>query len=63
MVVSRRAVRLPGMFAALFNLNGHPHYVHSGWFLISLGNLVVVIAMIVVFVLALVLPFPRRKQP
>ncbi|HTS72163.1 MAG TPA: hypothetical protein VMG74_00455 [Gaiellaceae bacterium] len=51
------------MFAALFNLNGHPHYVHSGWFLISLGNLVVVIAMIVVFVLALVLPFPRRKQP
>jgi uncharacterized membrane protein len=55
-------VMLPGMFAAVFNLNGHPHYVHSGWFLISVGNLIVIVAMSVVFVLALALPFPRGDE-
>lgn len=50
------------MLGAVFNLNGHPHYIHSGWFLISVGNLVVIVAMIVVFVLALLLPFPGRKD-
>ena len=51
------------LLGAAFNLNGRPHYIHAGWFLISVGNLVVVVAMIVVFVLALVLPFPGRKRP
>ena len=34
------------------------HYVHVGVFTISVTNLLIVVAMIVVFVLALVLPFP-----
>jgi len=50
------------LLAAVFNLNGRPHYVHSGWFLISVGNLVVIVLMVVVFVLALLLPFPGRRR-
>lgn len=34
------------------------HYVHWGVISISLTNLLIILAMIVVFVLALVLPFP-----
>jgi hypothetical protein len=52
-------VTQPALIAAVFNLNGHARYVHSGWFLISDANLVVIVAMIVIFVLAIALPFPR----
>jgi hypothetical protein len=48
--------------AALIDLDGRPHYPHSGWFLISIANLVVIVAMVVVFVLAILLPFPRDKS-
>jgi hypothetical protein len=51
------------VLGAVIDLNGRPHYVHSGWFLISYANLGVIIAMIAVFVLAIALPFPgSRKQ-
>ena len=43
-------------------LNGKPYYIHWGWFQISAANLIVVIAMILVFVLAIVLPFPGRRR-
>jgi type IV secretory pathway component VirB8 len=49
------------LVATLIDLNGRPHYLHSGWFLISVANLVVIVAMVVVFVLAIVLPFPRDR--
>ncbi len=69
MVGSDEIGTLPGMsfvalhlLGAVFNLNGRPHYIHSGWFLISVGNLVVICLMVAVFVLALVLPFPGRKR-
>ena len=56
---------LLGMFAlvlgAVINLNGRPRYVHSGWFLISVANLVVIAAMLVVFALAILLPFPGQE--
>jgi hypothetical protein len=52
----------PMILAALIDLDGHPHYLHSGWFLISAANLVVIVAMVVVFVLAIVLPFPGDKS-
>jgi large-conductance mechanosensitive channel len=35
-------------------------YVHWGVFLISVTNLLVVVAMVFLFVLALVVPFPSR---
>ena len=50
------------LLAAVIDLNGRPHYVHSGWFLISVAYLVVIVAMVCVFVLAIALPFPRDGQ-
>jgi hypothetical protein len=49
------------LFGALINLNGNGTYIHWGFIQLSVANFVVIIAMIVVFVLAIVLPFPRRK--
>lgn len=43
----------------MIDLSGTQHFVHSGWFLISDANLVVIVAMVVVFALAIALPFPR----
>lgn len=36
------------------------HYFHWGFVLISVPNLVVIVTMLVVFALALVVPFPRH---
>ena len=46
----------------MIDLNGAPRYVHQGWFLISDANLVVIVLMIVVFALAIALPFPGAKR-
>ncbi len=45
----------------LINLNGPGHYIHWGFIQISVANFVVILLMIAVFVLAILLPFPRRK--
>lgn len=37
-------------------------YVHAGVVQISVANLVVIALMLVVFVLALVIPFPHRRH-
>jgi hypothetical protein len=37
-------------------------YLHWGFILISLPNLVLILVMIALFILALVLPFPGRHQ-
>jgi len=49
------------LLAALINLNGNGHYIHWGFIQMSLANFVVIISMIAVFVLAILVPFPRRK--
>jgi hypothetical protein len=49
-----------GLLGALVNLNGTGHYVHWGFVQISVANLVVIALMVVVFVAALLIPFPRR---
>ncbi len=54
-------MQIYGLLASLVNLNHPGHYVHWGFIQISLANLIVIILMIVVFVLAIALPFPRRK--
>lgn len=46
------------MMSAL-ELNGHSTYFHWGVVQISLANLIVIAAMLAIFVLALVLPFPH----
>ena len=49
------------VLGAVIDLNGRPHYLHSGWFLISVANLVVIVLMVAVFVLAISLPFPGSE--
>jgi hypothetical protein len=44
------------------SLNGAGYYIHWGFIQLSLANLVVIILMVVVFVLALLVPFPGRKE-
>ncbi len=44
-------------------LSGRPYFVHWGVVQISLPNLLVVVAMVVLFVLALILPFPPGREP
>ena len=46
---------------AVFNLNGPAHYVHWHFFQMSVANVVVIVLMIVVFILAIVIPFPKRE--
>ncbi len=50
------------LLAALVNLNGSGRYIHWGFIQLSVANLVVILLMILVFILAIVLPFPRRKE-
>ncbi len=49
------------LLAALVNLGGSGNYIHWGFIQISVANFVVIILMVVVFVLAILLPFPKRK--
>lgn len=50
------------VLAAVFNLNHRAHYVHWHFFQMSVANIAVIIAMLIVFVLAIVLPFPRLPR-
>jgi hypothetical protein len=43
---------------AVFDLSGHPTYVHWHFFQMSVANLIVIVLMIIVFWLAILLPFP-----
>jgi hypothetical protein len=46
--------------AAVFNLNHHASYLHWHFIQLSVTNLLVVVAMVVVFVVAILAPFPRH---
>lgn len=48
-------------FAAPIDLNGAGHYVHWGVVQLSVANLVVIGLMVVVFVAAVLLPFPKGR--
>jgi hypothetical protein len=45
------------------NLNHPGHYLHWGVIQISAANLIVIVLMIVIFVAALLLPFPSGRRP
>ena len=47
---------------AAVDLNHTGHYLHWGVIQLSVANLVVIGVMIVLFVLALVLPFPKGHE-
>lgn len=55
-------LQLAQTLAAVVDLGRRPRYVHSGWFLISVPNLIVIALMLAIFVLALVLPFPGGRS-
>jgi subtilase family serine protease len=46
---------------SVIDLNGPGRYVHWGFVQISVANLVVIALMIVVFVAAILVPFPKRR--
>ncbi len=47
---------------ALINLDHPAHYVGIGPFQVSVGNLVIILSMFVIFALAIFLPFPHGKD-
>ncbi|MCD9874824.1 hypothetical protein [Streptomyces guryensis] len=49
------------LFAAPIDLNGAGRYVHWGVVQLSVANLVIIGLMLVVFMAALLLPFPRGR--
>ena len=49
------------VLAAPINLDHPGHYVHWGVIQISVANLVVIGVMVLLFVLALFLPFPKGR--
>jgi hypothetical protein len=50
------------MTAAIFNLNHHAGYLHWHFIQISIGNAVVIGVMVVLFVVALLAPFPGSDR-
>jgi hypothetical protein len=50
------------MLGAVFNLNHPAHVVHWHFFQMSVSNIVVIVLMLIVFVLAIVLPFPGAAR-
>ena len=51
------------LLAAVVDLNHPGRYLHWGIIQISLANVIVIGLMLLVFVLALLLPFPKGKDP
>ena len=49
-------------FSALVNLNHPQQYLHWSFISISEANLIIIATMIIIFGLAVILPFPRPKQ-
>jgi len=52
----------PAIVGAMVNLNHPTHYIHWGWFSMSVANFALIALMIVVFVLAIVVPFPKGRR-
>jgi len=50
------------LVSAPVNLNHLGHYLHWGVIQISVANLIVIIVMVVVFALAILLPFPTKRD-
>ena len=47
--------------AAIVNLNHHASYVHWHFFQMSVSNVVVIVLMVIVFVAAILAPFPSHR--
>jgi len=52
---------MPHILASLVNLNTPGRYIDWGFIQLSLANLLVIASMLVVFILAIILPFPHSS--
>jgi hypothetical protein len=50
------------MTAAIFNLNHPASTVHWHFFLMTVANIVVIVAMLIVFTVAVLVPFPGHSR-
>lgn len=50
------------LLGALLPLNSLGHYLHWGWFYLSVANFTVIVLMVITFVVALLAPFPGRRR-
>ncbi|MBO0893184.1 MAG: hypothetical protein J2O39_02310, partial [Acidimicrobiales bacterium] len=55
-------VPLRVLFGSAVNLNQPGRYVHWSIFTVSVANLIVIGVMVVIFGLALLVPFPSRRE-
>lgn len=53
---------VPMWIVAFVNMDQPAHYLHWRWILISVPNLLVIVLMVVVFGLAIALPFPGSRK-
>ena len=56
------ALVLGTLFGSLIDLNKPGNYVHWGFIQMSYGNLIVIILMVIVFLLAIFIPFKTHKS-
>ena len=56
------ALVLGTLFASLINLNKPGNYIHWGFIQMSYGNVLVIILMVIVFLLAIFIPFKSHKS-
>jgi hypothetical protein len=61
-VVHSHLAGVLGMLGSIVNLGGLGHYIHWHFIYISVANLIVIGLMLLVFVLAILLPFPRHRS-
>jgi hypothetical protein len=50
------------LFGSLIDLNKPGNYIHWGFIQMSYGNLIVIILMVIVFLLAIFIPFKSHKS-
>jgi hypothetical protein len=62
-VVHSHVAGVLGMLGSIVHLDGLGTYIHWHFIYISVANLIVIGLMLLVFVLAIVLPFPRHRSP
>ena len=53
---------MAALVGALVNLNKKPYYIHWGFLQLSAANVIVIVLMIVVFVAAILVPFPKDRN-
>ena len=51
------------MLAAIVDLNHPAHVVHWHFFLMTVSNVVVIVLTLIVFVVAVLAPFPGHAEP